>query len=283
MPADWSRAEVEATVANYLAMLELELQGIGYNKSDHRRRLQLTIQRSKTAIERKHQNISAILTGFGVPSIDGYKPLGNYQRLLYEVVADRLEHSPVIEILRREVDRSAAPPALDEMATLLEPPPRYSATSSDWVMDSEAPDERPRTPRFVDYLAREGRNASLGAAGEEFVLRFEVARLRKAGASRFADRVEHVSRTRGDGLGFDVLSYERDGRERLIEVKTTGFGRHTPFFVTRGELSCSREREGEYHLYRVFSFRQVPRVFALDGRLDRACLLDPVQWLARAS
>jgi hypothetical protein len=51
-----------------------------------------------------------------------------------------------------------------------------------------------------------------------------------------ADRVEHVSATRGDGFGYDVLSFEPDGRERFIEVKTTAFGAMVPFFVTRNEL-----------------------------------------------
>jgi hypothetical protein len=36
MPADWSRAEVEATVADYFAMLEEELRGVPYNKTAHR-------------------------------------------------------------------------------------------------------------------------------------------------------------------------------------------------------------------------------------------------------
>jgi len=33
-----------------------------------------------------------------------------------------------------------------------------------------------------------------------------------------ADKVDHVSQSNGDGLGFDVLSYEADGKERFIEV-----------------------------------------------------------------
>ncbi len=77
-----------------------------------------------------------------------------------------------------------------------------------------------RRPVRVDYLALEARNQSLGKAGEELVLRVEMDRLRREGASRLADRIEHVSHTRGDGLGYDVLSFESTGRERLIEVKT---------------------------------------------------------------
>ena len=50
--------------------------------------------RSEGAIERKHQNISAVLIELGCPYISGYKPLGNYQGLLAEVIADQIAQSP---------------------------------------------------------------------------------------------------------------------------------------------------------------------------------------------
>ena len=75
-------------------------------------------------------------------------------------------------------------------------------------------------------------------AGEQFVVQFEHWRLNQLGFL-LADRVNHVSQTKGDGLGNDVLSFESDGRERFIEVKTTSFARETPFFVTKGELALS--------------------------------------------
>jgi len=34
MPSDWSRAEVEAAVSAYLDMLELELRGQPFNKTE---------------------------------------------------------------------------------------------------------------------------------------------------------------------------------------------------------------------------------------------------------
>lgn len=87
-------------------------------------------------------------------------------------------------------------------------------------------------------------------AGELFVAEFESRRLHALGLSRLSERVEHVSRTRGDGLGYDVLSFDADGRERYIEVKTTAFGQETPFYVSRNELACSdacREQSNPGH------------------------------------
>lgn len=88
MPIDWSREEVEATVADYLAMLASELAGVHYNKAAQRRELaKLLDNRSEQAIEFKHANISAVLIDLGFPYIPGYKPRSNYQQLLYEVVS----------------------------------------------------------------------------------------------------------------------------------------------------------------------------------------------------
>ena len=79
MPETWSPAEVAATVADYLDMLELELRHAPYNKRDHNRNLLQQLNgRSAGAIEFKHCNISAVLNELGYPSIDGYKPRDNF-------------------------------------------------------------------------------------------------------------------------------------------------------------------------------------------------------------
>ena len=60
----------------------------------------------------------------------------------------------------------------------------------------------------------------MGLAGEQFIAEFEARRLHAAGQKSLAERVEHVAGSRGDGLGYDVLSFEVSGEERFIEVKT---------------------------------------------------------------
>src|SRR5687767_1465654 len=88
----WSPAEVAATVADYLAMLQHELRDEPYNKRQHNRDLQCVLRgRSAGAIEFKHQNISAVLSELGLRYIGGYKPRGNYQALLRAEVLARLE------------------------------------------------------------------------------------------------------------------------------------------------------------------------------------------------
>lgn len=46
----------------------------------------------------------------------------------------------------------------------------------------------------------------------------------------------------GDGAGFDVLSLDALGEERLMEVKTTNGAAQPPFFITRNEMAVATER-----------------------------------------
>jgi hypothetical protein len=80
-----------------------------------------------------------------------------------------------------------------------------------------------------------------------------------------------------------VLSFEADSRERLIEVKTTKHGRETPFFVSQNEVAVSAAEHERYHLYRVFDFRRVARVFSLPGALETSCALEPNSYRARVA
>jgi hypothetical protein len=282
MAAHWSRAEVEATVADYFAMLEAEHKGEAYSKSAHRRALQRVLNnRTDTAIERKHMNVSAAVIELGFPYISGYKPLGNYQQLLADVVLERLEgRDDLIAVAAEDAERPVDVPTVEDiLAALTDPPERGEkarrTAEPDW--------RRQRRGRHTNYFEQEARNRQQGRAGEQFVVRFEQARLIAGGRERLAADVEHVAVTRGDGLGYDVLSFEETGRERLIEVKTTKRGKEAPFYVTRGEVSLSRAQPDEFHLYRVFAFTKAPRLFTVPGDLSRTCDLDPHSYVGRVA
>jgi len=277
MAADWSRVEVEATVSDYLAMLASELAGVAYSKAAHRRHLIENLDnRSEQSIEFKHANISAVLIDLGFPYISGYKPRSNYQRLLYEVVADRLaDDQRLLTLAAADAERPIVVPEVDDILSVLAEPPTPAGAPS----IAKQP-QAPRRTLSVNYLEREARNRSLGAAGEQFVVNFERARLLRAGREKLAAKIEHTSRVRGDGDGFDILSFEESGRELLIEVKTTKYGRETPFFVSRNELVVSEARAELYHLYRLFEFREAPRIFTLNGALSATCRLAASTYMA---
>jgi uncharacterized protein DUF3883 len=278
MSEDWSNEEVSATVADYLAMLELELRGEAYSKREHNRRLQAVLRsRSYGAVEFKHANISAVLLELGFPYIDGYKPRANYQALLKNEVIVQLDNDSRLLATADVVVEAPAlvMPAIRSFADVVVPAP-----TRDKTVVRERRTQQPPRPRKIDFLAREARNSSLGGAGEEFVLEMEVRRLWDAGLRELSQRVEHVSTTRGDGLGYDISSFELDGRERLIEVKTTTFGAMTPFYASAREVDISEELAPHFSLYRVFKFRTLPKIFILPGSLRMSCLLDPIQYRA---
>lgn len=268
---DWSREEVEAIVADYFNMLADELSGRSVNKAQHRRHLAAQLHgRSEQSIEFKHANISAVLIDSGFAYIEGYKPRRNYQRLLAEVVTQRIsEDRRLHDLFAIDVDRQVQLPEVNDILNVLKNRPVLS--NKDWPISEQA---QPLYVSPINYLEREARNQALGMAGECFVLRYEAARLIADGQERLAAKIEHTSQIRGDQAGFDILSFDSDGRERLIEVKTTKYGEDTPFFLTRNEVVASVRHGNQYHLYRIFSFCRKPKIYILKGALGKSCKLE---------
>lgn len=274
---DWSRSEVEAIVDDYLSMLASELAGTPYNKTAHRRSLSPHLAgRSDQSIEFKHSNISAALLDSGFPYINGYKPRSNYQLLLADVLNDRLGRAPDLHaIAAADADKPMAVPEVEDILAVLTGAPKGREEPV------VAQEHSPRLIRLpTNYIEREARNRSLGLAGELFVLNFERARLMHEGCDALASKIEHTSKIRGDHEGYDILSFEASGAERLIEVKTTKYGGDTPFFVTRNEVATSERQALRYQLYRLFSFRQKPALYTLPGAIAATCRMSAATFLA---
>lgn len=283
MSNSWSQEEVEATVADYIEMLILQMTGQKYNKTVHRQRLQRLLNgRSEAAIELKHQNISAVLQEMHCFWIPGYKPRGNYQGLLFDVVENHVKNNPIFDKAALTAAQTpAAVPSVRNFSKLMVDPPRLKQSTGEKRAKYSA--GNPRAVTKLDYVEREARNSSLGLAGEKFIVAYEQWRLSSLGSEKLAGKVEHVAATRGDELGFDVLSYDISGRERFIEVKTTSFAKETPFFITRREVGFSKAETERFYLYRLFDFRNDPRFFKFQGPVDDHCKLDPLIFQARFS
>ena len=279
----WSQKEIELIVADYLEMLKLELSQQSYNKAAHNRDLRENLQnRSKQSVEYKHRNISAILRELGVPSIDGYKPATNYQRqLLPQMVGSMFaDRSDLQVLIEKQIEATPQPLAMPSVEGLVKrlvaapekrPPDSYQAVN----------EQKASIARKYDYLERDARNRKLGLLGEEFALAYEKARLIIAGKDTLADRIEHTSVETGDGTGFDIRSFEADGSDRLIEVKTTRFGLYTPFYLSENERRVSQYRKEQYQLYRVFNFGKDTGLFTLPGAVENNINLSPTQYIAR--
>lgn len=275
---DWSRDEVEVTVATYFGMLHAELSGLRVNKARKNEQLRALLRgRSRGSVEFKHANISAVLNVRGIPYIDGYKPRFNFQMLLEQVVLEYLDvHRDFFDpLLDGPILSPRAAPDLQRIdigAVLTAPPQDMAIPRTEWSPTA--------TLGRIDFVRRDAANRELGLRGEEFVMEFERRRLHDGGRRDLASKVEWTARTRGDGAGYDIASFSGDGHTRLIEVKTTGLAKWHPFTVTGNEVRCSQVRPEEFHLYRVFNFGPDARLYILAGELSKSCHLDPTQFRA---
>ena len=258
----WTDDENDLIVADYFGMLADDLAGRPYNKAEHNRRLQTRISRSRTSIEFKHQNVSAVLKAFGETWIPGYKPAFNFQGSLLDAVAKWLAQNP-----RRSgmVEQSLRQRALNERGQLwIGPPPTLSNQPP-----PEELDQILHIARKFDVAGRDERNDALGRLGEELVLLHERSTLAALGRKDLAKRVRWTSQEDGDGAGFDIASFLPDGRDRLIEVKTTNGWERTPFLISRNELAVADERRSKWSLVRLWNFSREPKAFELYPPLDR--------------
>lgn len=267
---DWSSAELDAIVADYFAMLREEQAGQRYNKAAHRRALMMEVHRSNGSIEFKHQNISAVLTQLGLPWIEGYKPAWNFQGAITDAIGRFLSINP------DPIPFATAPPAgFAEAQTLfVEPAPAPPP------MSPTAKKAFERIARKFDPALRDQLNRALGLAGEERIYESEQRRLFDVGRRDLASKVRWVSQADGDGLGYDIRSFDESGAERWIEVKTTRGGNATPFYLTRNENEVAKERPDAFRLYRLYDFSKNPRLFTLTPPLEALLTLEPMSFRA---
>jgi hypothetical protein len=209
----------------------------------------------------------------GLPWIVGYKPKRNYQASIFSAIDRYLSSNEAVAVYQQ------LPPSVlaiaDESATFVEAPKLE--------VESERPWQLERLIKKFDPVERDLRNRSLGKAGEEFVLEFEKKKLEKLQRPDLVKKIRWVSVDEGDGAGYDILSYEPDGQERLIEVKTTNGAARTPFFISENECQKAAASAESWRLYRVHLFAQNPRIFRIAPPLNKMLRLRPDIWRASFS
>ena len=280
MANDWSSEECRLIVADYFDMLRAELSGVSYSKTKHRKALSAQLMaRTDGSIEYKHQNISAILIEMGHTYIAGYKPASNYQSHLITTIGEYLNRHEreLVELVQKEQTQLLPGhldlAVLDWKALLTEAPHR----------DLKKPSQGNKEfiPKRYNYSEREVNNRRLGELGEQFVLKFEKARLASSGKKGLVADVEWTSKEKGDGAGFDIRSFNLGDESPLyIEVKTTNSGKHQPFYISANELNFAQSHEPSWSLYRVFGFRSKPKLFTLSGSLSAYAHLEPTEYRA---
>ncbi len=268
---DWTGEELDLIVADYFSMLNAEIRRAPYDKSQHRRALIDLIDRSNSSVEFKHHNISAVLQQLDLPWINGYKPRAHFQKTIVKAIDRYLRHHPQALHPEALVMDLAERPQL-----FIEPPPKLEPKIV-------RPEAIQRLVRKFNPAERDFLNRKLGSNGEEMVFQFERQRLKQIDRPDLAKKVRWVSREDGDGAGYDILSFDRKGGERFLEVKTTVGSQTAPFYLTRNELSFSKERPKEFRICRLYDFSKVPKMFELTPPLDKLVRIEPLSFEASFS
>jgi hypothetical protein len=201
-----------------------------------------------------------IVQGF-VPISDKYrvaieKEYGSIEQLLKEFGNEQSEEIPLSDdSLYVNIDSKTKP----EIVLGDNIQPREIKTQSA---------KRDGKPYKADYTARSKSNAIIGSKGEELVLQVEAERLLEYGRGDLADKVTRVS-LEDDSKGFDILSYEKNGDERYIEVKTSNARTNSiRFFMSQNEYDAAKELQN-YHIYYVDGVNdETPRVTMLEDSVD---------------
>ncbi|KKU47277.1 MAG: hypothetical protein UX68_C0041G0006 [Parcubacteria group bacterium GW2011_GWA2_46_9] len=124
-----------------------------------------------------------------------------------------------------------------------------------------APEKLYRTARKIDNWDEiNKRRNTTGQKGEEIAVVIEQEFLESIGRKDLAKKVRHVSTEDGDGLGYDVLSFFENGKEKYIEVKSTTSSLQSPFFLSRNELGFLEEHNEDAFIYRIFVSDDEPQM-----------------------
>jgi hypothetical protein len=271
----WTEAEIEIIVAVYLAMLRAQLTGEASVKRVVVRGVEAQLpERTRGSIEFKFENVSAILHEEGLPWVEGYAPARNYQKALRRFVLAAVDGGVRADLEGALTRSPGVTVAAVPLASL-----EVAAPTNRRSVPGREPGSRVTPPWRGAF--RDAANRILGQDGEAWVCLVEQERLVASGRPDLAELVEWVARTRGDGLGYDVLSFEATGAERWIEVKTTNAGPSAPFLLTPNELDVWRAHPDCYEIVRVFGYAGARGFYRIHGPPDDRLQLDTAVWSAR--
>ena len=96
----WNNDELKTVVLAYMEMLKLELQGKKYNKSKFNENIRNSgIKRTRSSIEYRMQNISAVFEKNGLPIIEGYLPAKNVGENVSNEIMDIINEEDIFNIV----------------------------------------------------------------------------------------------------------------------------------------------------------------------------------------
>jgi len=87
----WTPDHVEGMLDLYFSFLASQRADTAYTKAAPIRELAAWQQRSKGSVEAKMMNVSAVLDVLGHDWVNGFKPLSNYNKALFDQVSEYIQ------------------------------------------------------------------------------------------------------------------------------------------------------------------------------------------------
>lgn len=268
-PKEWTLRECEITADAYFKCLQQKLAGKKFNRQRSIDQVAAQISRTPGSVDYKFQNIDAALFSAQLPRLN-ISVAKNAQKLLSYVVLDPL--APRFAAVFSEARSASENDATSEVFVSI---PIIEASILDRKRDVSS-----LTAVRLDFSRRDAENRELGNCGEEWVVKAEKKCLQIAGCHELANKVRWVSRDLGDGLGYDIDSFEPDGTPIFIEVKTTNQGRNAPFYISATELAVSERLRDKYRIYRLFEFSGATKVYVVPGPLSKTLKMRSTAYIA---
>lgn len=117
--------------------------------------------------------------------------------------------------------------------------------------------------RETDYERISRNKKDVGNRGEKAILKSEIIKLKKLGMDELA---EQVSISENDAIGYDILSFDEEGNEIHIEVKTNSSNNsYIDFYISDNELQHLME-EDNYYIYYLYNIKGKPKVHIVNKK-----------------
>jgi len=118
--------------------------------------------------------------------------------------------------------------------------------------------------KLIDFEKENKKLRRLGERGEVIVLNAERYSLKKMDKAVLAKRIRQISKE-NTSAGYDILSFEEDGQNKYIEVKSTNNSPSSMvnFLITSNEYEKAKELKN-YYVYIVFNVKSKnPKIWRL--------------------
>jgi len=167
--------------------------------------------------------------------------------------------------------------------TILDPSKSLPSFNSVISKEIRPPESFFSVPRKIDWDTLNKTRKHHGDLGEMFVYDLEKNYLTKVGRSDLAEGVHHVA-SEGDGHGYDIQSFNKDGSKKFIEVKATNSSTGFSFNISKNEFNFLQNNLSSafvYHVHNVNNERETTVVVYPAGEVLNSPSISPSGYVVK--